>query len=84
MSATIVIRNLPDEADESQIRAAIAEALKIENLELLPDKGTSGTKRLAIVQVDMPMYEAEALAQKWNGRIIGGRPIQVAATLFMH
>jgi len=84
MAATIVIRNLPDEADEAQIRATIAETLSIEDLELLPDKGTSGTKRLAIVQVDMPMHEAEQLAQRWNGRIIGGRPIQVAATLFMH
>ena len=84
MSATILIRNLPDEADETQIREAVAETLRVEELELVPDKGTSCTSRIAIVQVDMPIHEAEDLAQRWNGRIVAGRPIQVTATLFMH
>lgn len=84
MSATILIRNLPDEPDESQLREAIAETLRIEELELVPDEGTSCTSRIAVVQVDMPIHQAEELAQKWNGRIVAGRPIWVTATLFMH
>jgi hypothetical protein len=83
MSATIVNRNLPDELAEPELRERLSRTLKISDLELVADKGTGMTSRQAVVKVDMPMFEAEALAQKWNGRIVEGRPLRVFASLFM-
>ena len=83
MTATIIIRNLSDELDEPDLRQRLSETLKIEQMELVPDKGTGMTSRQAIVKVDMPMFEADALAQQWNGRIVGGREIRVTTMHFM-
>jgi hypothetical protein len=83
MTATIIIRNLSDELDEPDLRQRLSETLKIEQMELVPDKGAGMTSRQAIVKVDMPLFEADELAQRWNGRIVGGRELRVTTMRFM-
>ncbi len=77
--STIYVRNLPAEATEEQIREALEHHAKIDAIEFVKDPNESTDRKQARITLDMPRYDAEELATRFNGRIVGGDPI----TLFV-
>jgi len=79
MSVSIYVRNLPAGAEEEDIREALQNHAKIESIEFLDDSNPDTDRKMALVKIDMPRYDAEQLATRFTGRIVGGEPI----TLFV-
>ncbi len=76
---TIYVRNLPAGATEEQIREALEHHAMINAIEFVDDPNASTDRKQARITVDMPHFDAEQLATRFNGRIVGGEPI----TLFV-
>ena len=79
MSVSVYIRNLPAGAREEQIREARQTHAKIESIAVVDDTNPDTDRKMALVKMDMPRFEAEELATRFNGRIVEGEPI----TLFV-
>ena len=77
--ATIYARNLPAGVAEDDIREALEHHAKIESIEITDDVNEETDRKTARILVDMPRYDAEQLATRFNGRIVSGEPI----TLFV-
>jgi len=83
MASTILIRNLPDDIAEETLRQAIGEYLPVTKLEILDDPNPKTSDKQAVIHADIPTFEAETFARRFNGRIIQGREVTVVAMLFM-
>ena len=83
MTSTILIRNLPDDITEEALREALGQHLPVGKLEIMPDPNETTSDKQAVVHADIPKFEADAFAQRFNGRIIQGREVRVSAMLFM-
>ena len=79
MSVSVYIRNLPAGAREEHIREALQNHAKIESIEFIDDTNPDTDRKMALVKMDMPRFEAEELATRFTGRIVRGEPI----TLFV-
>ena len=77
--AMIYVRNLPAGVAEEDIREALEHHAKIVSIEITDDINKETDRKGAAIKLDMPRYDAEQLATRFNGRIVGGEPI----TLFV-
>lgn len=68
----IVIGNLPDDVTEEGIREALSAFAQADKIRLANESGTP----TALIDVDMPRAQAEALAQRINGRSYQGRVLR--------
>ena len=69
----IVIGNLPDKASEESIRQALSQFAPVENIAVAKEEG--GTPS-AIIEMEMTRGQAEALAQRIQGRVIEGQAVR--------
>lgn len=75
--ATMLIRNLPDEFEESRLIAALGGGDRVEKIEYQDDPNPNTSQQQAIVTLSMDTYEAEQLAKRYHGMIFGGRPLRL-------
>ena len=68
----IVIGNLPDDVTEDGIREALSAFAPVEAIKLLKESGTPS----AVIEMDVPRAQAEALAKRIHGRIYKGRDLR--------
>lgn len=68
----IVIGNLPDNFSEDGIREALRPFVAVENIRLVNEGGAPS----AVIETGMPRAQAEALAQRINGRVYDGRELR--------
>ncbi len=80
--ATMLIRNLPDRVDDARLREVLGEQ-RVTNIEYQDDPNPKTSDRQALVTLDMPAYEAEQLANKYNGMILEGRQVRISVIHFM-
>jgi RNA recognition motif-containing protein len=83
MTSTILIRNLPDDITEEAVREAVGHYLPVTKVEIVPDPNEMTSDKQAVLHAEIPTFEAEAFAQRFNGRIVQGRQVRVTAMLFM-
>lgn len=79
--ATIYVRNLPANVAEEDIKKALEHDAKIVSIEITDDVNTETDRKGARILLDMPRYDAEKLATRFNGRIVGGEPITLIVPL---
>ena len=75
--ATMLIRNLPDEVEESRLIEALGGGDRVQNIEYQDDPNPNTSTRQAIVTLDMSTHDAETLANKYQGMILEGRPLRL-------
>lgn len=80
--ATLLIRNLPNRVDDARLREVLGEH-QVTNIEYQDDPNPNTSDRQALVTLDMPAYEAEQLANKYNGMILEGRQVRISVIHFM-
>lgn len=80
--ATMLIRNLPNRVDDARLREVLGEQ-RVTNIEYQDDPNPNTSDRQALVTLDMPPYEAEQLAKKYNGMILEGKPVRISVIHFM-
>jgi RNA recognition motif-containing protein len=68
----IVIGNLPDDVTEEAIREALSPFAATDTIKLVKESGTPS----AVIEVEMPRAQAEALAKRIHGRIFQGRDLR--------
>ena len=68
----IVIGNLPDDVTEEGIRDALSAFAQADKIRLFNESGTPS----ALIDVDMPRAQVEALANRINGRSYQGRVLR--------
>jgi RNA recognition motif. (a.k.a. RRM, RBD, or RNP domain) len=68
----IVVANLPDNVTEESVRQALSAFAPVENIKLVKESGTPS----AVIQMEMPRSQAEALAQRITGRLYEGRALR--------
>ena len=78
---TVYVRNLPGGATEDDIKEALEYHAKIETIEFVPDPREDTDRKQARIQLDMPRFDAEELAVRFDGRIVRGEPIRVIVPL---
>lgn len=81
MTSTVYVRNLPENASEDDIRGALENHAMIDSIEFIADSNPETKRKMARVIMDMPHYDAEQLATRFNGRVVRGEPITVFAPL---
>jgi hypothetical protein len=81
MSTQLYARNLPAEASEEDIRKALRYHGKILKVEFVADARKDTDRKVAMITLDVSRYEAEQIAEKFNGRIVAGEPITLYAAL---
>mgnify|MGYP001550206167 CR=1 FL=1 len=79
--ATIYARNLPAGVTEDDIMKALEHHAKIESIEITDDVNTETDRKTARIVLDMPLYDAEQLADRFQGRIVGGEAIRLYVPL---
>ena len=82
LATEIFVRNLPDGTSEEFLHEFLADSVKILKIQFLPDPNPNTTSCQASILVDLPLYDAEQLASRFNGRIVGGHTLQVMASLY--
>jgi hypothetical protein len=80
--ATILIRNLPDKIDDARLREVLGES-QVTNIEYQDDPNPNTSARQALVTLDMPAYEAEQIANKYNGMVLDGKALRISVIHFM-
>ena len=75
--ATMLIRNLPDEFEESRLIDALGGGDRVKNIEYQDDPNPNTSARQAIVTLDMSTHDAEMLANKYQGMILEGKPLRL-------
>lgn len=80
--ATMLIRNLPDNADEARLREVLGPH-QVTSIEFQDDPNPNTSQRQAIVTLDMPAFEAEQFVTKYNGRIVDGKKLRVTVMHLM-
>jgi RNA recognition motif-containing protein len=68
----IVVGNLPDDVTEDGIRDALSQFAPVDAIKLLKESGAPS----AVIEVEMPRAQAEALAKRIHGRIYKGRDLR--------
>ncbi len=68
----IIIGNLPDDATEEGIREALSAFAPVESIRLVPEGGAPS----AMIETSMTQMQAEALAQRIQGRLYKGRELR--------
>ena len=68
----IVIANLPDDASEESLRDALTGLAPVESIRLVPE----GSAPSAIIEMEMTKMQADALANRINGRMYQGRALR--------
>ena len=68
----IIIANLPDAVSEEGIREALRPFAPAEKISLVKESGTPS----ALIEAEMTRAQAEALAQRINGRRYEGRELR--------
>lgn len=81
--ATMLIRNLPDEVDESRLIEALGGDDRVKKIEFVDDPNPNTSQAQAIVTLDMGTYEAEQLANRYQGMILEGRPLRLVVMHMM-
>jgi RNA recognition motif-containing protein len=82
MATEVFIRNLPDGTTEEFLREFLANAAEITEIKFIPDPNPNTSDCQAMVVVDLPHYDAEQLANRFNGRIVDGHTLRVVASLY--
>lgn len=82
MATEIFVRNLPDGTNEEFLQEFLSDSAKILKIQFLPDPNPNTTGCQASILVDLPRYDAEQLASRFNGRIVDGHTLQVIASLY--
>ena len=80
--ATMLIRNLPDRADEARLREVLGDD-RVRAIEFQEDPNPNTSQRQALVDLDMSAYDAEQLARKYQGMILEGRELRISVMHFM-
>ena len=81
MASMLYARNLPAEATEDDVRRVLEHHGKIIDIEFLPDARKDTDRKVALIRMDLPHYETEMIAEKFNGRIVRGQRIRMYATM---
>lgn len=81
--ATMLIRNLPDGVDEARVIEALGGDDRVTKIEFQDDPNPNTSQRQAIVTLDMGTYEAEQLANRYQGMILEGRPLRLVVMHLM-
>lgn len=81
MPATLYARNLPADVGEEDIRRALEHHGQITSVEFMADANTGTDRKVAMITMDVPLFEAEVIAEKFNGRIVRGQPITLYAAM---
>jgi hypothetical protein len=81
MSTQLYARNLPADVSEDDIRKALQYHGKINKIEFMADARKETDRKVALITLDVSAYEGEQIAEKFNGRIVGGEPITLYASL---
>lgn len=68
----IVVGNLPDDVSEEGIREALSPFAPVDKIQLVKESGTPS----AVIEMEMPRPQAEALAKRIHGRIYRGRELR--------
>lgn len=68
----VVIGNLPDDVSEDGIREALRPFAPVDKILLVKDSGTPS----AVIDMEMTRGQAEALAERINGRMHQGRSLR--------
>ena len=82
MATEVFIRNLPDGTTEEFLREFLANVAEITEIKFIPDPNPNTSDCQAMVVVDLPHYDAEQLANRFNGRIVDGHTLRVVASLY--
>lgn len=80
--ATMLIRNLPARVDEARLKEIFGED-RVKAVEYKEDPNPNTSDRQALVTLDMPAFEAEKVASKYNGMIVEGKPLRISVMHFM-
>ena len=81
MTSMLYARNLPADVTEDDLRRALEHHAKITKVEFMPDTRKDTDRKVAMISLEVPTFDAELIAEKFNGRIVGGEPITLYATL---
>ena len=68
----IVVANLPDDVSEEGIRAALSAFAPVDKIKLVKESGTPS----AVIDMELTRLQADALANRINGRMYQGRPLR--------
>jgi len=68
----IIVGNLPDDVSEQGIRTALSPFAPLEKIKLVKESGTPS----ALIEMEMTRAQAEALAQRIQGRMYQGRELR--------
>lgn len=68
----VVIGNLPDDVSEDGIREALRPFAPVDKILLVKDSGAPS----AVIDMEMTRGQAEALAERINGRMHQGRSLR--------
>jgi len=82
MSTEVFIRNLPDGTTEEFLQEFLANTAEIIEIKFIPDPNPNTSDCQAMVVVDLPHFDAEQLANRFNGRIVDGHTLRVVASLY--
>jgi RNA recognition motif-containing protein len=82
MPTEVFIRNLPDGTTEEFLREFLSNSVEIIEIKFISDPNPNTTDCQALVLVDLPHYDAEQLANRFNGRIVDGHTLRVVASLY--
>lgn len=82
MAVEIYVRNLPENMNEESLKGILPETLDIREISFLDDPNPNTTEHMAVILVEMPFYDAEQLANRYNGRIVDGKELRVVASLY--
>jgi hypothetical protein len=74
----IMVGNLPDNITEDAIREALSDVAPVNAITLVPEGGAPS----AMIEMEMPRADAEALARRIHGRIYQGRELRAWVPLF--
>jgi hypothetical protein len=74
----IMVGNLPDDITEDAIREALSDVAPVNAIKLVPEGGAPS----AMIEMEMPRADAEALARRIHGRIYQGRELRAWVPLF--
>jgi len=68
----IVIANLPDDVTEEGLRDALTGVAPVEHIHLVAE----GSAPSAVINMEMTKLQADALANRIQGRMYNGRPLR--------
>jgi RNA recognition motif-containing protein len=68
----IVIGNLPDDVTEEGLRDVLTGVAPVEHIHLVPE----GAAPSAVIDMEMTKLQADALANRIQGRMYKGRPLR--------